>query len=196
MRKPAKRSRWCAVLAVAVVSFATGCSSASDTARANTVKTSPPPSLPLGDPCTVTKASDPIRPSQGLGDMLGDGPVRPVGLDSAARLTFGASAGSEWGNGKVVWAVAPGFADSVVVSGHRVGGLSWSDSVKRPCRTSPSSYRPRPPVLMTRQIFRAGARSPRLSVCNAKAVTHWRSRSRQGATKSFSRPVSRSCRRC
>ena len=56
--------------------------------------------------------------------MIGDGPVRPVGLGSNAVLRFSAPsdpgnpwAGSDWGGGKVLWAVAPDLAASVVISG-------------------------------------------------------------------------------
>ncbi|TML20130.1 MAG: hypothetical protein E6G39_00305 [Actinobacteria bacterium] len=61
--------------------------------------------------------------------MIGDGPVRPVGLGSNAVLRFSAPsdpgnpwAGSDWGGGKVLWAVALDLAASVVISGRQLDG--------------------------------------------------------------------------
>jgi hypothetical protein len=62
--------------------------------------------------------------------MLGDGPVRTVGLGPDGALRFSAPsdspqnawAGSEWGGGKVLWAVAPGQAGSFVIRGRQLDG--------------------------------------------------------------------------
>lgn len=114
-----KRSMVCAV---AVALSAASC--AGDTAGPS-VRSAPLPSLSPGEPCPVTEASDPLRPSLGLGDMLGNAPVRPVGFKSGARFVFAtgnAHAGSHWGGGKVVWAVEPGFDERVVINGRRIDG--------------------------------------------------------------------------
>jgi len=115
---------------MSVMVAASGCSQAADEPAVSSVRPSAVSSLAPGAPCPVTRPSDPIRPSPGLGDMIGTDPVRPVGLGAGAVLRFSVPSdspgnpwpGSEWGGGKVIWAIAPELAASVVITGQQLDG--------------------------------------------------------------------------
>ena len=72
--------------------------------------------------------------------MLGDGPVRAVGLFADGVLPYTAPSndasnafrGSRWGGSKVLWAVGPAVTDDVVIRGHQIDGdgeLRFGESV-------------------------------------------------------------------
>jgi len=81
------------------------------------------PSVAPGDECPVTRTL--TRPTRLSGDMLGDGPARPV-MTSVLTYT-GPEPGtlfedSGWGGAKVLWFAAPGLSGPVVVKGRRLDG--------------------------------------------------------------------------
>jgi hypothetical protein len=85
------------------------------------------PQIRPGERCPV--AARRSQPTARLGVMLGDGPVRAVGVaDGVLPYTppsdnpLNAFRGSRWGGGKVLWAVDPTVKDDVVIRGHQIDG--------------------------------------------------------------------------
>jgi hypothetical protein len=86
--------------------------------------------LPRAEPgaaCPVTRGAS--QPTAALGVMLGDGPVRPVGV-ATGQLQYVAPSndllnefhGSKWGGNKLLWAVGPTINGDVLIRGHQVDG--------------------------------------------------------------------------
>ena len=78
-----------------------------------------------GGRCPVTQGMS--QPTPRLGKMLGDGPVRPVGIPDgrfqyATPEHTNAFPGSTWGGNKVLWAVGPSVAGEALVRGHQIDG--------------------------------------------------------------------------
>ncbi len=69
------------------------------------------------------------QPTAALGVMLGNGPVRPVGVPNGV-LSFTAPSSdpmnafhnSKWGGNKVLWAVAPSIRGDVLIRGRQLDG--------------------------------------------------------------------------
>ncbi|UBU16249.1 hypothetical protein [Nonomuraea gerenzanensis] len=83
------------------------------------------PSVTPGGDCPVTRTV--TRPTARGGDTLGDGPARPVMgpvLEYTGARPGTLFAGSGWGGAKVLWFVAPGLRDPVVIKGRRLDGDS------------------------------------------------------------------------
>ena len=69
------------------------------------------------------------QPTTALGVMLGNGPVRPVGVPNGV-LSYAAPSSdpmnpfrnSKWGGNKVLWAVAPSVRGDVLIRGGQLDG--------------------------------------------------------------------------
>lgn len=81
------------------------------------------PEVAPGAACPVTRVV--TRPTSLVGDLLGDGPVRPVmsstlRYDGEDRGTLFEDSG--WGGRKVLWVAGPDLAGPVVIRGRRLDG--------------------------------------------------------------------------
>ncbi|GAA3599796.1 hypothetical protein GCM10022419_099700 [Nonomuraea rosea] len=83
------------------------------------------PSVAPGGECPVTRTV--TRPTALGGDMLGEGPARPVMgpvLEYTAAGPGTLFEDSGWGGAKVLWFAAPHLRDPVVIKGRRLDGDS------------------------------------------------------------------------
>jgi hypothetical protein len=82
--------------------------------------------LPLvdrGQPCPVT--TEVSTPSTELGNMLGSGLARPVGIGPDRHLSIGppTNFGSDiWGGNKVLWALSVDAGGLALIRGHQLDG--------------------------------------------------------------------------
>ncbi len=82
------------------------------------------PSLTAGQPCPADSVVS--QPTPGLGQMLGNAPVRPV-FGTGATMAFAPAknyGSAIWGGNKVIWAVAPDVRTDVLIRGHQLDGDS------------------------------------------------------------------------
>lgn len=115
-----------AVTAAAVVGCTAGDSappSAPPSAHAVDTLLQRPMSRPSGAGCPITRKV--TRPTSITGEVLGDGPARPVMgpvLEYIGEGPGSGFAGSGWGGSKVLWIAAPDLRGPVVIRGQRLDG--------------------------------------------------------------------------